>query len=385
MKLSGPKLTRFWAFALAWGVFLSAATPMHAHKPSDSYLTVRATPAQVTGEWHLALRDLEDAIGLDADDNGAITWDELRSRQTALSAYAGARLHLRSGQQSAQLRITELLVDHHSDGAYAVLRFTVDRLASVAALEVQYRALFDLDPSHRGLLRLEHGGRTRLAIFSPTTSTQHFDLTTPAPRTAWLTFVKEGMWHIWTGYDHFLFLLALLLPGVLRHGADGWEPVVAARPAFVNVLKVVTAFTVAHSITLSLAALGIVHLPARLVESAIAASVVLAALNNLVPFFAERGWLVAFGFGLLHGFGFANALGDLGLRHGDLAITLFGFNLGVELGQLLIVALFLPLALAVRHLLFYRHFVLRAGSVAIIAVAVTWFAERALDFKWLPF
>jgi hypothetical protein len=157
------------------------------------------------------------------------------------------------------------------------------------------------------------------------------------------------------------------------------------RSAFVKVLKVVTAFTVAHSITLSLAVLGYVHLPSRLVESAIAASVVVAALNNLVPLFGEGGWMVAFGFGLLHGFGFANALRDLGLQHGQLAVTLFGFNLGVEIGQLAIVSAFLPLALSLRRLLFYQRFILRFGSAAIIVVASTWLAERALDFKWLPF
>jgi hypothetical protein len=171
----------------------------------------------------------------------------------------------------------------------------------------------------------------------------------------------------------------------LRRAGGGWEPVEAARPAFANVLKIVTAFTVAHSITLSLAALGWVQLPLRLVESAIAASVLLAAFNNLAPFFAERGWIVAFGFGLIHGFGFANALRDLGLRQGQLAATLFGFNLGVELGQLLIVALFLPIALALRHLLLYQRLVLRFGSAAILTVAAAWFAERLFDFKWLPF
>ena len=159
----------------------------------------------------------------------------------------------------------------------------------------------------------------------------------------------------------------------------------AARPALVNVLKIVTAFTVAHSITLSLSALGYVHLPTRLVESAIAASVVLAAFNNLVPFFAERGWMVAFGFGLLHGFGFANALRDLGLHTGQLAATLFGFNLGVEIGQLAIVAVFFPLALSLRELIFYQRFVLRLGSAAIMMIASGWLAERMFDFKWLPF
>jgi hypothetical protein len=179
--------------------------------------------------------------------------------------------------------------------------------------------------------------------------------------------------------------MSLLLPGVLRRRDGKWQPVEAARPALINILKIVTAFTAAHSITLSLAALGYVHLPSRLIESAIAASVVIAAFNNLVPLFGDRCWMVAFGFGLLHGFGFANALRDLGLQHGSLAATLFGFNLGVEIGQLTIVAVFLPIALSLRQFLFYQRFILRYGSAVIILVASTWLAERVLDFKWLPF
>jgi hypothetical protein len=369
-----------------WGtLLLFQAITVLAHKPSDAYLILRTTSTNLLGEWHLALRDLDDAIGLDANDDGAITWDELRSREQEIAAYALARLHLDAEGQIGQLSLTGLMVDYHSDGAYAVLPFKVTGFQRPSTLEIGYEAFFDIDPSHRGLLRLEHDGTTQLAVFGPETSRQRFALIDQAHRAAFLSFVKEGVWHIWGGYDHILFLIALLLPGVLRRVAAGWEPVEAARPALANVLKIVTAFTVAHSITLSLAALGLVHPPARLVESAIAASVVLAALNNLAPFFADRGWMVAFGFGLVHGFGFANALLDLGLRQGQLAATLFGFNLGVEFGQLLIVALFLPIALALRHLLFYQRFVLRFGSGAIVAVAAAWFAERLFDFKWLPF
>jgi len=252
-------------------------------------------------------------------------------------------------------------------------------------LTLTYDAFFDIDPKHRGLLRLVADGSPQLAVFGPATTTQTINLQGSDHRNPFFTFLQEGVWHIWSGYDHILFLLALLLPGVLLRRDGFWQPVAAARPAFINVLKVVTAFTVAHSITLSLSVLGWVHLPTRLVESAIAASVVVAAFNNLVPFFAERGWLVAFGFGLLHGFGFANALRDLGLHPGQLAATLFGFNLGVELGQLAIVAVFFPLALSLRELLFYQRYILRFGSVAIMLVASTWLAERVLDFKWLPF
>jgi len=141
---------------------------------------------------------------------------------------------------------------------------------------------------------------------------------------------------------------------------------------------------VAHSITLSLAALGIVALPSRLVESAIAASVVVAALNNLKPVVEGRRWLVAFGFGLIHGFGFASVLTELGLPRDTLVLALVGFNLGVECGQLAIVALFLPLAYSLRASRFYRRTVMLGGSLAIAGIAGIWLAERVFGFKLLP-
>jgi len=356
-----------------------------AHTASDAYLTLHAAASSLNGEWHLALRDLEEVVGLDADDDGAITWAELRARKEVVCAYALSRLQVKADAQTGAIHVTDFLVENHSDGAYAVLRFAVGDLRNPAALELNYQAFFDTDPKHRGLLRFEHDGKIQLAVFAPTTKVQRFELGRPAPPARLFAIVREGVWHIWSGYDHILFLLALLLPGVLRRAGGKWEPVLVPRPAVVNVLKIVTAFTVAHSITLTLAALGVVQLPSRLVESAIAASVVLAALNNLLPFFAERGWMVAFGFGLVHGFAFANALRDLGLREGQLAITLFGFNFGVELGQLAIVAIFLPLAFSLRRLRFYERVVLQAGSAAIIVLASTWLAERLLNFKVLPF
>jgi hypothetical protein len=371
-----------WLFVAA---LILAVFSTSAHTFSTSYLTLTNNPDKLTGEWHLALRDLEDAVGLDMNDDGVITWVELSSRKDGVSAYALSRLHIQGDGVMGTLHITQLLVDDHSDGTYAVLRFDVDGLSYPTKLEISYHALFDIDPKHRGLVRLEENGATRLAVFGPENATQTFDLTKAVPRSPFLTFLNEGIWHIWTGYDHIMFLLALLLPGVLVRRDDKWQPVPMARPAIVNILKIVTAFTVAHSITLSLSALGYVHLPSRLVESSIAASVVLAAFNNLVPFFAERGWMVAFAFGLLHGFGFANALRDLGLHAGQLAATLFGFNLGVEIGQLTIVAVFFPLAYSLRGLLFYKRCILQFGSAAIMVIASTWMAERVFDFKWLPF
>jgi len=124
-----------------------------------------------------------------------------------------------------------------------------------------------------------------------------------------------------------------------------------------------------------------ISLPSRLVESAIAASVVLAALNNLIPLVGGRRWVVAFAFGLIHGFGFASVLAELGLPRDALVLALVGFNLGVEAGQLAIVAAFLPLAYFLRASWFYRRVVLSGGSTAIVAIAMIWLLERVLNMK----
>jgi hypothetical protein len=192
------------------------------------------------------------------------------------------------------------------------------------------------------------------------------------------------VWHIWIGYDHILFLLSLLLPAVLLRQKGIWQPVGSFLPACKAVLKIVTVFTVAHSITLWLAVTEYVTLPSRLVEATIALSIVVTALNNLFPVLPTSGWAIAFVFGLVHGFGFANVLLDLGLSDAALAVSLLAFNVGVELGQIAIVLAFLPIAFVLRRTAVYRWFLLRAGSALIVAAGTIWFVERAFDVAVLP-
>jgi hypothetical protein len=149
-------------------------------------------------------------------------------------------------------------------------------------------------------------------------------------------------------------------------------------PPWIEVVQVVTSFTVAHSITLSLAALGILSFPARLVESAIAASVVFAALNNLRPMVTRRLWLIAFGFGLVHGLGFASVLADLALPRHALLLALLGFNLGVEVGQLVLVGLFFGVVWALHRLdVIWPRWATPLPACGIAIVAAIWFIERA--------
>ena len=365
---------------LAFALMIGAATPAAAHKPSDSYLTLAVEGDKVHGQWDIALRDLEFAIGVDGNGDGQLTWDEIRARHAAIAAYALARLDIAGCPASAG----EQLIDNHTDGAYTVLKFTAACGVAPRQLQVDYRLFADTDPQHKGLVKISANGSTRTAIFGVEQPAQSFVLDANTSRIGeFVDYVKHGVWHIWIGFDHILFLLSLLLPAVLVWSASGWAKAPDFRSAAVDVLKIISAFTLAHSVTLSLAALQIVSLPSRWVESAIAASVVIAALNNVVPVVHGKRWIAAFVFGLIHGFGFASVLADLGLPQGSLALALVGFNVGVELGQVAIVAAFLPLAYAVRASWFYRRVVLVGGSALIALLAVVWLGERALDVKLL--
>ena len=372
-------MTRAWLLVLAL-----ASAPALAHKPSDSYLTLEPAPAGVQGRWDIALRDLEFALGLDADGDGAITWGELRARGADVAAYALARLALRGDGRPCPAAFKELLVEEHSDGGYAVLRFAAACEAGAPrALEVEYRLFADLDPTHRGLLQLVQAGAAQSAVLGPDRPRLEFALGETSRWRQFRSYAAEGVWHIWIGIDHVLFLVSLLLPAVLVFRRGAWAPAERFRPVFWEVFSVVTAFTVAHSMTLSLAALGVVTLPSRLVESVIALSVVLAALNNLWPVVIRRRWLVAFGFGLVHGFGFASVLAELGLPRDALLVSLVGFNLGVEAGQLAVVCIFLPVAFLMREGAVYRRLGFAGGSAAIALVAAAWMVERIFDLKLL--
>jgi hypothetical protein len=373
-------MMRSFLRALAAALLALALVPAQAHKPSDSYLTLNVKDKQVTGQWDIALRDLDYALGLDQNGDGALTWDEIRGQHQVIARYAVERLALSSGQRPCPIAVGAQLVDNHTDGAYSVLRFSAACPAAIDALTVSYRLFADIDPQHKGLVKLEHDGRTSTAIFSPDSARQSLPLARASRWAQFADYVRHGVWHIWIGFDHILFLLSLLLPAVLMPAAA--RQAQAMKAAFFDVLKVVTAFTLAHSLTLTLASLHVLSLPSRWVESAIAASVALAALNNLVPLFRGRRPVAAFVFGLVHGVGFAGVLADLGLPQSALVLSLCGFNVGVEIGQLAIVGVFLPIAFALRRTWFYRQ-LLTTGSALIVLIAAVWLLERAFDLKVL--
>ena len=367
-------------FFILAGIFSASA-----HQLSNTYLILEVTNGEIAGRWEIAMKDLLHAQGAAAYE-AAMTNTEPSDPKVALErAGVLSHLKLRVDGAAAGLKPVDYSTEMFPDGAFAVVYFQTATPTNAKALEVEYSLFFDIDPSHRGLLKLLAGEKTMSAVFDPAHAKQTFTLGKPDGAGNFLGFIRLGVFHIWTGIDHILFLLALLFPSVLRWQNGKWEVSTTFRACFVNVLKVVTAFTLAHSITLSLAAFKVVELDSRLVETTIAVSVALAALNNIFAVLPDFGWVIAFCFGFVHGFGFATVLGELGLEHRQLVAPLVGFNLGVELGQLAIVGLFLPFAFKLRPTRFYKVGVLRLGSLVIVALAGIWAWERMFGRKLLPF
>jgi hypothetical protein len=359
-----------------------------AHATSDTYLRLELRERTLEGFWNVALRDLDAVLKLDRNGNRALSQAELDANRTQITTHMIAHLQVTADGVRCSAKGGSFEVNEAVKGAYLSLALSITCPDVPRKLSLEQTLFFGADAGagqHRGYLALSAGDQALTGVFTPDHTREQFEIGQINFVQSLLAFVGEGIRHILEGYDHILFLLALLLPSVLRREAGAWQPVHNFREALSSVLKVVTAFTVAHSITLALAAFEVLRLPSRLVESVVAASVVLAALNNVFPIIRERGrWQVAFIFGLIHGFGFSSVLSELVLDRRGLLSSLLGFNLGVELGQLLIVLIFLPLAFVLRASIGYRRVALGAGSFVVAIVAGIWLVERLLDFKVLP-
>ncbi|MES1178806.1 MAG: HupE/UreJ family protein, partial [Myxococcales bacterium] len=206
--------------ALLFALLLFLARGASAHKPSDSYLVLQRTTSGATGRWDIALRDLEPAVGLDQDHDGTVNWGELKSRLPIVRAYAAARLHATTASGGCRVSLTEQGVIAHSDGKYVALGLDLSCPADAGSIVLRYDLLFDIDAQHRSVLRYSDGDVTQALVFSKTR--RELTLSHVAPR--FWAIVRLGIEHILSGYDHLLFLTALLLPSVLRRREGKWLP-----------------------------------------------------------------------------------------------------------------------------------------------------------------
>lgn len=394
-------------FALGFLFLLPLVSSAHQPKQSLIYLRIYEETG-IEGRFEVNANELMSVFGLDVGLHPKV--ETVRPYQDKIQAYLLKNAEFSSESGTYKIVFTGEMSKLDTDfGNFINFHFRLEDSNDLPDdLTLEYTAFMEEDPSHRCLVAMEYNWKAGLINnesivaldLSKGDSKGTISLTETSLWKGFIAMVKQGIWHIWIGMDHILFLLALILPSVVRRRKTisaemnlaeikekfdiwGWEPVQKFRPAFIYILKIVTFFTLAHTITLSLASLNIINLPSRVVESIIAFSVGLAAYHNIRPIFKGRDWVIAFVFGLFHGFGFASVLGDLGFKGEYLSLSLVGFNVGVEIGQIVIIALIFPVLYLIRKLRLYPKLLVWL-SVLLIIISTYWFIERAFDID-LPF
>ncbi|HEA15856.1 MAG TPA: HupE/UreJ family protein [Pseudoalteromonas prydzensis] len=366
---------------LLCGVCLFLVSTAQAHQLSTSYITLDATnDSQFTGSWQINVTDLEQQIAFDLNQDGDIAWHEITAKHSAISDFVLTSLTAKSTtaksideQACAFSSSAPLQLDSHFNQPYVViaLQLACPTAASNDALTLAYTAFFETDANHKAIVTINQQTR----VISKDNPAQTFDFATSSYLTTFNQYVYQGVLHIWLGLDHILFLIALLLTCVLVRKTSKWQGIESKATIFKHTAWIVTAFTLAHSITLTATAMQLVSPNSRWVELGIAISVLFAALNNIWPLVIRLGW-VTFAFGLLHGMGFASVLGELGLSSDYQLLSVLAFNLGVEIGQLAILVVALPVLIWARNYQWYQKWVMPAGSLVIAIIAVQWSLER---------
>jgi hydrogenase/urease accessory protein HupE len=348
-------------------VWLLFAQNVYAHTNNSSgFSTIKMEGETVRYELQLDLLELNRVVDLRINpihppknrDLGRV----LERSKGKLQTYVNEKIKLYADGIPLKGQVKSVGATTVQGRTYAVVIIDYEMESPSANLTVNYGVFFDdNDPSHVNYVKISMDGKQREFVFSSSTREYHTGEATFLQKAK--QFLLLGLEHIFTGYDHILFVISLLFGAMTIR----------------RLLSLITAFTVAHSVTLALATLEIIHLPAKLVESAIALSIVYVALQNIfTPDSRHRSW-IAFGFGLIHGFGFAGILSEIRLDQGDMVTSLLFFNAGIELGQIVIVSLTFPMLMFIQKR-FSPKWLVPVASTGILAIALVWFFQRA--FPW---
>ena len=362
----------FVLFCLALG----AARPAFAHSTSTSYLLLEAPApdAPVTLRWDLAVQDIVWSVYIDQDYDGVVTWQEVTEARRYLEPAVLREITLARGGTACTLRFRDVALAEHTGQNFLSVSL-VGECPKDGLLAVSGSLFMSGDASQRVLLSATRGQEKLAGVLSAESPTW-LEPSRPSAWASFARFVREGIWHVLIGYDHIAFILLLLLPAVLRSEDGKWRSAGSLSQVARDIVTIVTAFTIAHSTTLALAVTGTVHLPTQPIEVAIAASIAVAGGLNLLPKLSRLRLPLAFGFGFVHGFGFANALSGIDAAGTALLPLLAGFNIGVELAQLAIVSVVLPLIYLARNRRWYTSGVLPLGSCALGAAGIVWLIQR---------
>ena len=340
-----------------------ASSLAQAHETTRSYVTLLREGADITAQFRIAFRDIEVAVWMDENLDGNITWAETKQRLDAISAYVLSAFSLESGG-ACTLKLDRPDVSAEGGIEYLDLQFKGACPDALAPLKISSRLFIEIDPDHRMFLSAKGGDATTTTLLSASSPEVIVSSETGGLRLSFFSYFKSGIEHLMGGADHLVFLFVLMLPALVS-GTQG-------RKAALGVVAALTGFTLAHALTLTAAATNLLRPPTTIIEILIALSIVVTAIDNIRPFIpAPRAAVAAF-FGIIHGFGFASALGVLQLTGAGLAVALVGFNLGIELAQVAVVLIALPIL----YLAGKGQLILRLGSFAAVCIGLYWVWQR---------
>ena len=348
-------------------VLLLLAGAVQAHETTRSYVTLTRTGPAIDLGIRVAFRDIEVAVWMDEDLDGKITWGETERRLAAVSAYVAAGLTLEAG---GPCTLTQNTADNSPSGGidYLDLGFSGICPSATAALTIATRLFTEIDPDHRMFVQSAMSGVSTSTLLSRADPSVTLSGDSGGALASFVSYFRAGVEHLLAGADHMLFLMMLILPAVCAPGS--------AKTAGLRVLTAVTGFTLAHAVTLTAATTQLLRPPPDVINALIALSIAITAADNIRPFIpAPRAAVAAF-FGIIHGFGFATALGALQLTGGSFVLALVGFNLGIEAAQIGLVLVTMPAL----YMLAGGRAMLWGGSALAGVLALWWFWLRLMPF-----
>lgn len=373
-------------------LFVATSLPVSealAHAKGENYVWINVENDFISGRFEIRREDLKSKLGIDVDAMGESRLEGARASQSAVHDYLGAHFSISDSTGEFTLEFADAgLFDGDNEFIqypYRIQALPADNKITVKSTIFLTPELLSSDRLHRSVIVVEYNkvagteyGEENVAlVFGPGVTEREIDLANPPVVLEWRDFLEQGLLHIAIGLDHVIFIVLILLTVVLRRESGRW----VGQPGFGAVLwkalKVITTFTVAHSVTLSLAALGLVSFNTTAIEIIIALSILVLAIANLLPVSTVHGLVLIFVFGLFHGLGFASVMGDLQFRTVLMERILVLFNVGVEIGQILIAIAVLPLLYLMRNHLGYRSYVVIPVSVLSACVAGYWIVQRA--------
>jgi HupE / UreJ protein len=386
--------SKLFSFLAMMCLLLIFESFLYAHPMPNSVVLLNVQQDKITGEIQLPLGELQSAIGLGVNVNSQ---DLVKRLGGTIKSYLFQHIHPKSFDNKLwKVELGEMKVlstKNPLSGEYKelVIEFSMipPAFSDLRNFYFFYDVIVHQVITHKILISVKRDWQQGIVSEDKPTDVGVIELDILSGKvlpfqislqqgSIWKGFVgmcKLGIDHISEGTDHLLFLLALLLPAPLLVEKKRWATFGGNRYSLIRLLKIVTAFTLGHSITLLIGSLGWVHLPSQWIEIAIAFSILISAIHAIKPIFAGREVYIASGFGLIHGLAFANSLTNLSLNSQQMALSILGFNIGIELMQLFIIILTFPFLLLLSRSSFY--FIFRnTGAVLVAMSALAWMIER---------